>query len=45
MFELCAPTIELGGQNGLFLAVVLPAGVGVVPGTKMVRVAMVHEIG
>ena len=45
MFELFAPAVELGGQNGVFLTVVLPTRAGVVPGTKMAHVAMVHNVG
>ena len=45
MFELYAPTIELGGQSGVFLASVLPTHMGFVPGAKVACVAMVHDIG
>ena len=45
MFELCAPTIELDGQNGVFLASVVPKCVGFVSDTKVACVAMVHIIG
>ena len=45
VFELCAPAVELGGQNGVFLAVVLPTSAGVVLGAKMARIAMVRNIG
>ena len=45
MFKLCAPAIEFGGQNGVFLAGVLPGCAGFVPSTKMACIAMVHNIG
>ena len=45
MFELCAPTVELGGQIGMFLARVLPAHAGFVPGTKVACIAVVHNVG
>ena len=45
VFKLCAPAVELGGQNGVFLAVALTACTGFVPGAKMACVAMVHTVG
>ena len=44
MFELCGPTVELGGQNGVFLASVLPGHAGLVPGSKMACVALVLDV-
>ena len=45
MFELCGPTIELGGQDGVFLASMLPMHMGLVSGAKVACVAMVLDVG
>ena len=45
MFELCAPTIELGGQNGVFLASMLPVCADFVPGAKVACIAVVYNVG
>ena len=45
VFELCALVVELGGQNSVFLAVMLPARMGFVPGAKMACVTLVHNVG
>ena len=44
MFEFCAPTTELCGQNCLSFAIMLPTRSGAVSGAKVACTTMVYNV-